>query len=129
MIVKQITKGVQVSVETFYQPKFSNPLDSAFVFAYKVTIVNNNDYDIQIIRRHWHIVDANASKRQVEGAGIVGEQPKLGPGEMHEYVSYCDLVTDIGKMYGTYLILRLIDQNQFYVKIPEFKLVAPFRLN
>jgi len=129
MIVKQITKGVTVSVETFYQQRFSNPLKSQFLFAYKITIINNNDYSIQILRRHWHIVDANGTKKQVEGEGIVGEQPVLEPGDSHEYVSYCDLNTDIGKMYGTYLLKRFVDDNSFYVKIPQFKLVVPYRLN
>ena len=67
--------------------------------------------------------------REVEGEGVVGQQPVLEPGEVHEYVSGCNLKTTMGKMVGTYLMERVIDGRRFRVNVPEFLLVVPYRLN
>lgn len=128
-MVTQITDGVKVSVETMYQSEYSNPAQEHYMFAYKITIENLGDYTVQLMRRHWQIFDSNGSIREVEGEGVVGEQPVIEPGEQHEYVSGCNLKTDIGSMKGTYLMRRLIDNREVEVKIPEFQLVAPYRLN
>ena len=123
------TNGIKISVTTSYQSKFSKPLENRFVFAYTVNIQNNNDFTVQLLRRHWHILDSNGILREVEGDGVIGKQPILSPGESHQYVSWSQLLTDLGKMYGSYLMIRLTDQEAFRVRIPEFKLVAPFKLN
>lgn len=128
-MVTQITDGVKVSVETMYQSEYSNPAQEHYMFAYKITIENLGDYTVQLMRRHWQIFDSNGSIREVEGEGVVGEQPVIEPGEQHEYVSGCNLKTDIGSMKGTYLMRRLLDNREVEVKIPEFQLVAPYRLN
>ena len=123
------TKGIKVSVESFYQETQSRPLDRKYVFAYRITIENGSRYTVQLLRRHWHIVDSNDQRREVEGEGVIGQQPVLAPGESHQYVSWCPLTSEIGKMYGTYLMVRPEDQRTFDVRIPEFKLIAPFKLN
>ncbi|MDQ3072906.1 MAG: Co2+/Mg2+ efflux protein ApaG [Bacteroidota bacterium] len=124
-----ITDDVKVSVETFFQESASRPESNYFVFAYRITIENNSDNTIKLIRRHWYIADSNGVKREVEGEGVVGQQPVLEPNQKHQYVSGCDLQTDLGKMYGTYIMERQVDGTTFTVKIPEFIMVTPNRLN
>jgi len=128
-MITQVTSGVKVSVESFYRPDQSNPALHQFVFAYRITITNSSDYSIQLRRRHWFILDSNSANREVEGEGVIGEQPIIGTGESYQYVSGCNLDSEIGKMYGTYLMERLIDKKNFYVRIPEFQLAVPYRLN
>jgi len=125
----QITAGVKVSVETVYQPEYSNPENQHYMFAYKITIENLGDYSIQLLRRHWYIFDSNGTRREVEGDGVVGLQPVIEPGELHEYVSGCNLKSDMGTMEGDYQVMREMDGSLFDVKIPKFMLIAPHRLN
>ncbi|RKD20361.1 Co2+/Mg2+ efflux protein ApaG [Pelobium manganitolerans] len=128
-MVAQITEGVKVSVETIYQPEYSNPANEHFMFAYKIQIENLGNYAVQLLRRHWQIFDSNGTKREVEGEGVVGLQPVIEPGEFHEYVSGCNLRTDMGTMQGAYQMKRLVDDEIFDVSIPEFSLIAPYKLN
>jgi ApaG protein len=128
-MITQVTSGIKVSVETFYRPDQSNPTRNQYVFAYRISITNNSDYSVQLKRRHWFVLDSNATNREVEGEGVVGEQPIVETGETYQYVSGCNLDSEIGKMYGTYMMERLIDKKKFYVRIPEFSLVVPYKLN
>ena len=128
-IITEVTAGIKVSVETFYQPTHSNPAQAHYVFAYRISIQNDSEYAIRLKRRHWYIVDSDNTRREVEGEGVVGEQPHLAPGETYRYVSGCNLNTEIGKMYGTYLMERQFDKKLFFVKIPEFRMVVPSKLN
>lgn len=128
-MVTAITDGVRVSVETVYQPEYSNPANEHFMFAYRIEIENLSDFAIQLLRRQWFIFDSNYSHRTVEGDGVVGEQPVIETGKSHVYVSGCSLKTDMGCMLGKYLMLRLMDNTQFEVEIPEFQLIAPYKLN
>ncbi|MFB9862632.1 Co2+/Mg2+ efflux protein ApaG [Rufibacter immobilis] len=123
------TQGVTVNVTTNYLPDYSSPAQQHFVFAYKITIQNNSEFTVKLLRRHWHIYDSNNEVREVEGEGVVGQQPVLEPGESHQYVSGCNLKTSIGKMTGTFLMERLVDGRQFHVSIPEFTLIIPYKLN
>ncbi|WP_276495660.1 Co2+/Mg2+ efflux protein ApaG [Pontibacter litorisediminis] len=123
------TEGVKVTVTTNYLPDYSSPVQQHFVFAYRIKIENNSEFTVKLLRRHWYIHDATGQMREVEGEGVVGQQPTLEPGEMHEYVSGCNLKTGIGKMRGTYLMERMVDGRKFDVTIPEFTLVVPYKLN
>jgi len=123
------TEGVKVTVTTNYLPDYSSPVQQHYVFAYKITIENNSEFTVKLLRRHWYIHDATGTVREVEGEGVVGQQPTLEPGESHEYVSGCNLKTGMGKMRGTYLMERLVDGKQFYATIPEFTLIVPYKLN
>ena len=124
-----ITRGVKVSVETFYQLDYSNPLKDEYMFAYRITIVNQSEQTLQLLRRHWHIVDANGIVREVEGEGVVGQQPILRPTEKYQYVSGCNLNTELGKMFGTYEMINVSNGKKFKVNIPTFQLVASLKLN
>jgi ApaG protein len=81
------------------------------------------------LRRYWQIFDSNGEFREVEGPGVVGEQPILLPGEKYSYESFCNLKTDMGKMKGTYTFERLRDRKMFIAEIPEFKMIVPSKLN
>lgn len=128
-MVKQITEGVSITVETFYQPTQSNPLNAEFLFAYRITIENLGAIPVKLLRRHWHIIDSNGLFREVEGEGVVGQQPIIEPGSTYQYVSACNLRTEMGKMFGTYEMENLYNKKKFKAAIPEFQLVAPFKMN
>lgn len=128
-MVTKITDGVKVSVETIYQPEYSNPANEHYMFAYKVNIENLSEYTVQLLNRQWVIFDSNGAHRKVEGEGVVGEQPVIEPGDTHEYVSGCNLKTDIGSMKGSYEMKRVVDGERFHVNIPEFYLIPPYKLN
>ncbi len=128
-MITAITHKIKVSVETFYQSDYSYPMSQHFMFAYRIMITNFSNEKVQLQRRHWYIVDGLGLKREVEGEGVIGEQPILKPGEIFEYISGCDLKTDIGKMYGTYLMENIENGKQFHVIIPEFFMATPMKLN
>lgn len=125
----QTTSGVKISVESTYQSEYSNPENEHFMFAYRITIENLSEYTVQLVRRHWNIYDSIGLNKQVDGDGVVGEQPILAPGEMHQYVSGCNLKSDMGFMEGYYEMIREIDNSIFHVHIPRFNLIANYRLN
>ena len=128
-MVKQITEGVCVSVETFYQPEQSNPLNSDYLFAYRITIDNFSSDPVQLLRRHWYIMDSAIGLREVEGEGVVGQTPIIEPNGSYQYISACNLKSDMGKMYGTYQMINHYSKKPFQVAIPEFQLVTPFKAN
>ena len=113
-MTSMISEGVEVSVESFYQPDYSNPISAEFMFAYRITIENHNQFPVKLLRRHWHIFDSNGQNREVEGEGVVGIQPVLNPGERYQYVSGCNLRTEMGKMYGTYLMENSNNKKEFH---------------
>ena len=128
-MVTEITQGIKVTVETEYQPSYSSPSQYHYVFTYRITIENQSEFTIQLLRRHWKIADAGFSLREVDGEGVVGQQPVLEPNQSHHYVSGCNLKSGIGKMAGTYLMERIVDGLRFEVTVPEFHMIAPLRLN
>ena len=128
-MVTEVTEGVRVSVEVEYQPDYSSPSQYHYVFTYRVTIENNSNRTIQVLRRHWHIQDIGYTQREVAGEGVVGRQPVIEPGQAHQYVSGCNLKSGIGSMHGTYVVERVMDGKLFNVSIPRFQMIAPFRLN
>ena len=128
-MVAEVTNGIKVSVETLYQPNQSDPSRSHYFFAYQVTIQNFSGTTVQLLRRHWFIFDSVGTSSEVEGEGVVGFQPVLAPGEEHKYISGCNLTSDFGKMHGTYLMENLSTHERFYVRIPEFLMMLPAKLN
>jgi ApaG protein len=128
-MTSMISEGIKVSVETFYQPDYSNPLQSEFMFAYRISIENHNSFPVKLHRRHWHIFDSNGTHREVEGEGVVGVQPSLNQGEHYQYVSGCNLRTEMGRMSGTYQMENLYSKQMFEVNIPAFEMFVPFKGN
>lgn len=122
-----ITKGIKVSVQPKFEG-FSMPLKK-FVFSYEVTIENTSTETVQLLRRHWFIFDSTGSKNEVEGEGVIGQQPTLAPNESHQYSSWSPIYTEIGYMHGTFLMKRLRDNHLFKVTVPKFEFITPYRLS
>ena len=128
-MVSKISEGVEISVETFYQADYSNPANNEFMFAYRIYIENHNSFSIKLLRREWFIFDSNGEHREVEGEGVVGVQPVLQPGQQFQYVSGCNLRTEMGRMYGNYEMENLDSKTIFKAKIPAFEMHVPFKMN
>jgi ApaG protein len=128
-MVSKISAGIKVSVEVYYQPDYSNPLNNEFMFAYRITIENSNSFAVKLLTRHWHIFDSNGEHREVEGEGVVGQQPVLQAGQQFQYSSGCNLRTEIGKMHGTYTLENLNNKQRFTVNIPAFQMIVPTKYN
>ena len=128
-MISKISEGVEVSVETFYQPDYSNPVNGEFMFAYRITIENHNKFTVKLLQRQWYIFDSNGQQREVDGEGVVGVQPVLIPGQQFQYVSGCNLKTEMGRMYGHYIMENQNTKSNFKVKIPAFEMIAPFKNN
>ena len=128
-MISKISEGVEISVESFYQADYSNPANNEFMFAYRITIENHNDFSIKLLRRNWHIFDSNGQYRDVEGEGVVGVQPILQSGKQFHYVSGCNLKSEMGRMSGIYEMENQDNKSVFHVKIPPFDLMAPLKMN
>jgi ApaG protein len=118
------TKDVEITVEPEYLAERSEPDQGRYFWAYTIEIGNQSQRTVQLVSRHWIIVDANGRREEVRGAGVVGEQPILRPGETFRYTSGCPLTTPSGIMSGTY---RMVDEDgrSFDVVIPTFSLDSP----
>jgi ApaG protein len=114
------TRGIRVIVEPSYLREESRPQEGLYLFAYKVTLVNTGSEMIQLLSRHWIITDANGQTREVQGEGVIGQQPVLGPGVTYEYSSFSPLPTPMGKMRGSYLMKNLTSGETFKARIPLF---------
>ena len=117
-------KGFQVNVETRFVATESNPAERRYVFAYTITIANRGDKPAQLLNRYWLITDGDGSQKEVRGPGVVGNQPRIGPGEAFRYTSACILETEVGVMQGHYEF-RGDDGESFNVPINAFSLAAP----
>ncbi|MBY0264240.1 MAG: Co2+/Mg2+ efflux protein ApaG, partial [Holosporales bacterium] len=100
--------------------------ESLYMWAYRVQIQNNSDKPIQLRRRYWHIIDARGYAQEVRGVGVVGEQPKLEPGETYEYASGTALTTPSGIIQGTYE-METEEGEWLTVDIPPFSLDSPYQ--
>lgn len=118
------TGEVTVRVNPTYLPDQSDPDRPLFVWAYHIRIENEGNAPVQLISRHWVITDGNGRRQEVQGLGVVGEQPIIAPGEAYDYVSGCPLPTPTGTMQGSY---QMADEAgaRFEVKIPAFSLDSP----
>ena len=119
-----VTEGVRVTVEAVYLEDRSSPDESTFAFGYVVVIANEGTERVQLTRRHWIITDGNGEVREVEGPGVVGEQPVLEPGAVHRYASGAMLPTPVGTMEGTYE-MHDAGGRVFQAHIPRFRLQRP----
>ena len=120
--------AIDVQVETAYISEHSEPDEDRFVFAYTITLVNRGSVTAQLISRHWFITDADNRTEEVEGEGVVGEQPVLKPGEGFRYTSGAVIETPVGTMHGTYQMVAE-DGRAFDATIPRFILSAPRTLH
>lgn len=119
-----VTQGVRVRVQPSFMPQHSDPLERRFVFSYRIEISNESERTVRLLRRHWVIVDAEGEREDVEGDGVVGQQPRLAPGDRHEYASFCPLSTRWGTMEGSFTF-EDESRREFPVRVERFFLVAP----
>ena len=121
---RALTKDIEVTVDPYYLEEQSDPDDDRYVWGYKVVISNNSNSAIRLLNSYWHITDQNGQVDEVIGPGVVGEQPKLKPGDSYEYSSGCPLDTPSGMMFGHYQMEN--DEGEiFEVAIPAFSLDSP----
>ena len=119
-----LTEGIRVRVQSQYLADQSSPKDDRFVFAYTITIANEGTHTAQLRTRHWIITDGRGSVEEVRGDGVVGEQPRLTPGQSFQYTSGCVLTTSVGTMHGSYRFWR-DDGSYFDATIAPFSLASP----
>jgi ApaG protein len=122
---RSTTRQILVAVEPIYLPDESSPKDGHYMWAYRVHIENRGSDVVKLVSRHWKITDAQGHVVEVRGAGVVGEQPVLKPGERYEYASSTPLSTPFGVMGGEYQ-MRTATGEAFEVEIPTFSLHSPF---
>lgn len=123
-----LTRGVRVSVAPRYVPEQSEPSRSHYLFAYQVTIRNDGVEPVQLLSRHWIITNGEGKAEEVRGPGVVGQQPRLAPGEEFQYTSGCPLSTPVGTMHGSYQMVT-DDGENFDALIEPFRLAVPRVLN
>ncbi len=115
--------NIEITVKAHYLPEQSDPDLEKYVFIYKVSIRNTGQQALQLMARHWVITDGNQQVLEVEGAGVIGQQPRLEAGDTYEYSSGTLLETPVGMMQGRYDMLS--DEGESFVaEIPRFHLKA-----
>ncbi len=123
-----VTRGIRVQVQATYVAERSAPADSYYFFAYSVRVSNEGAETAQLVSRRWVISGPEGEVGQVEGPGVVGQQPVLEPGQSFEYASSCPLQTPLGSMHGWYR-MRLASGEMFEARIAPFSLATPTALN
>lgn len=121
---RAVTRQIEVSVEPFFLPDRSEPDESRYFWAYRVTIDNRSVEVVKLLARYWQITDGRGRVEEVRGPGVVGEQPELGPGDSYQYTSGCPLSTASGFMVGRYT-MRNARGEMFDIDIPAFSLDLP----
>jgi ApaG protein len=123
------TRGVRVVVHPEYVPEQSDPDSRQFLFTYRIRISNTSDTTVQLRERHWIIVDAHGERDEVRGPGVVGQQPRLEPGQSFEYSSFVQFRTPWGTMEGEYTMVTpaagAAPAEAFQARVARFFLVAP----
>jgi ApaG protein len=123
-----LTRGIRVTVKSFYLAERSSPASMKYAFAYTVRIANEGQETAQLKSRHWIITDGDGKVQEVRGEGVVGAQPLLRPGQHFEYTSWCLLTTPHGSMHGTYQMITE-EGEPFDAMIAPFPLALPYSLN
>ncbi len=123
---EELTQGIRVGASAFYLPQESDPDEDRYAFGYTIVISNEGDSAAQLLERHWVIIDANGKREEVRGPGVVGETPRLEPGQAFKYQSLCPLETRWGTMEGSYTMQR-DDGESFEAAVGRFYLRLPSR--
>ena len=123
-----MTRDIRVQTESYYVAERSAPMRGLYFFGYSITISNEGDAPAKLLRRHWVISDILGNTQEVMGDGVIGEQPRILPGESYEYSSFCPLETYRGSMTGTYTMQR-DDKSEFDIAVGPFQLFMSEVLN
>lgn len=116
------TLGVRVGATAFFLPDESTPAKKEFVFGYRIVILNNSEQTVTLLNRHWDLIDGEGVCRAIDGEGVVGQKPCLGPGEAFKYHSFAVLPTAWGTMQGHYTMRREDTGELFNAAIGRFYL-------
>ena len=119
-----VTREIRVQVEPIYLDDQSEPDDAQYVWAYRVQIENEGTETVQLLTRYWHITDGIGRVQEVRGAGVIGEQPVLNPGDSYEYTSGTPLPTPSGILKGSYQ-MSTPSGEKFDIEVPAFSLDCP----
>lgn len=119
------TEGLCVRVEPHFLAEESEPKEGRFVWAYTIEIENRSGEAVQLVSRFWRITDANGVTQEVRGAGVIGQQPVIAPGESYRYTSAAPLAAPSGMMMGSYSMLRVDNGIEFDIMVPAFALDSP----
>ena len=125
MSYEAITQGIRVRVQPDFSLSQSDLAEGRFVFTYQIDMDNQSDEEVQLLFRHWRIHDSVGEDSEVDGEGVVGEQPRLVPGGSHSYQSFCILKSPVGFMEGHFTFVAS-DGREFDVTVPKFDLEAPW---
>jgi ApaG protein len=123
-----LTDGIRVTVRSAFRPERSDPDKARWLFSYTVRIANEGERPAQLVSRHWIITDAHGANEEVVGDGVVGQQPRIDPGQHFEYTSFCVLATPHGSMRGSYRMVR-DGGASFEARIAPFPLLVPGTVN
>ena len=124
--INRTTRDIRVSVRSFFLDDQSRPEEGKFMWAYRIRIENLGHEPVQLLRRTWQITDAHGRIQTVKGAGVIGQQPILEPGESFEYTSGTPLETPSGFMAGTFHMIATTSGQNFDVAVPAFILDSPY---
>ncbi len=125
-VYSETTRSITIHVEPIYLEDQSVPEEHHYVWAYHVRIENHGNETVQLLTRHWKIMDQGGNVQEVKGDGVVGEQPILVPGDSFEYTSGTPLGTPSGIMSGSYH-MQTTDGDMFDAIVPAFSLDCPFQ--
>lgn len=125
---KKITENIAITVRPKFEDSRKIDHQNCYFFSYFIRIENLGEFSVHLLKRQWYIFDAKAHYSEVKGDGVLGKQPIIMPGEVYSYQSFCRLESEMGMMWGHYL-MQGDDGKMIQVKIPEFQLIVPYRLN
>lgn len=119
---------IQIDIETRFLAQQSDPESHRFVFSYNITITNKSTQAVQLLSRRWVVTDGNEHVQEIEGEGVVGEQPLIQPNDSYQYTSGTVLATRVGSMFGHYT-METAEGERFNAPIPAFTLAQPNALH
>ena len=128
-MIQQITRGIKISVETKFEGSFLKEQILHHAFLYSITIENQSKDVVQLLSRHWKILESVGRPQYINGNGVVGKKPIIRPGESHTYQSGSLITSPLGSMSGTYIMINFTTAKKFNVEVPNFRLSVPYILN
>lgn len=124
----ELQQHIQIQVEPKFEAAQSDPSTKRFVFSYLITINNTADFNIQLLSRRWVVTDGNQKQQEIQGDGVIGEQPIIAPNSSYQYNSGAVLETDVGSMFGHYNMITE-EGEEFKAEIAAFTLAIPNALH
>jgi len=128
-VIQQTTRGIKISVETKFEGSFLKEQILHHAFLYSITIENQSKDVVQLLSRHWKILESVSRPQYINGNGVVGKKPIIRPGESHTYQSGSLITSPLGSMSGTYIMINFTTAKKFNVEVPNFRLSVPYILN